>query len=64
MKSYRSYGLLRQRCLRPQPFWYAVYKCTDGIERRKSTKCTGMAAAREILRGLEAAEMLGAGARG
>ena len=42
------------------PFWYAVYRCADGIERRKSTKCTGKVAAREILRGLEAAEALGA----
>ena len=42
------------------PFWYAVYRCADGIERRKSTKCTGKVAAREILRGLEAAELLGA----
>jgi integrase len=42
------------------PFWYAVYRCADGIERRKSTKCTGKAAAREILRGLESAELLGA----
>ena len=42
------------------PFWYAVYRCADGIERRKSTKCAGKVAAREILRGLEAAELLGA----
>ena len=42
------------------PFWYAVYRGADGIERRRSTKCRGKAAAREILRGLEAAELLGA----
>jgi integrase len=42
------------------PYWYAVWRCADGIERRRSTKCVGKVAAREILRGLEAAELLGA----
>jgi hypothetical protein len=32
----------------------------DGVERRRSTKCIHEAAAREILHGLEAAELLGA----
>ena len=53
-------GYLIKDSLRRSPFWYAVYKGSDGIERRRSTKCTGKAAAREILRGLEAAELLGA----
>ena len=53
-------GYLIKDSLGRSPFWYAVYKGADGIERRRSTKCTGKAAAREILRGLEAAELLGA----
>ena len=42
------------------PYWYAVWQGADGIERRRSTKCRGKVAAREILRGLEAAELPGA----
>src|SRR6478736_499441 len=53
-------GYLVKDARRRSPFWYAVFKGADGIERRKSTKCTGKVAAREILRGLEAAELLGA----
>ncbi|MBV8967877.1 MAG: phage integrase SAM-like domain-containing protein, partial [Verrucomicrobia bacterium] len=41
------------------PYWYAVYQNADGIERRKSTKCTDKRAARLFLQGLEAAELLG-----
>jgi integrase len=42
------------------PYWYAVWRCADGVQRRRTTKCTNKIAAREILRGLEAAELLGA----
>jgi integrase len=42
------------------PYWYAIYQGADGIRRRKSTKSTNKVAAREILRDLEAAELLGA----
>jgi hypothetical protein len=52
-------GYLVKDARQRSPFWYAVYRCADGIERRKSTKCTGKVSAREILRGLEAAELLG-----
>jgi integrase/recombinase XerD len=53
-------GYLVRDARNRSPFWYAVFKGSDGIERRRSTKCANKAAAREILRGLEAAELLGA----
>jgi len=53
-------GFLVKDSLGRSPFWYAVYRTADGVERRKSTKCTSKVAAREILHGLEAAELLGA----
>ena len=55
-------GFLVKDALGRSPFWYAIYRGADGIKRRKSTKCTNKVAAREILRGLEAAELLGASA--
>ena len=57
---FHAMGYLVKDARQRSPYWYAVYKCADGIERRKSTKCTGKVAARETLRGLEAAELLGA----
>jgi integrase len=51
-------GYLVRDARNRSPFWYAVYRCADGVERRKSTKCSNKTAAREILRGLEAAELL------
>ena len=53
-------GYLVKDSKKRSPYWYAVWRCADGIERRRSTKCVGKVAAREILRGLEAAELLGA----
>ena len=52
-------GYLIQDSRKRSPFWYAVYKGSDGIQRRRTTKCVNKVAAREILRGLEAAELLG-----
>jgi hypothetical protein len=53
-------GFLIKDSLKRSPYWIAVYKNADGIQRRKSTKCTDKLRAREFLRGLEAAEFLGA----
>ena len=53
-------GYLIKDSQKRSPFWYAVFKGADGVERRRSTKCVNKVAAREILRGLEAAELLGA----
>ena len=52
-------GYLVKDSLGRSPYWYTVYQTADGIERRKSTKCTDKRAARLFLQGLEAAELLG-----
>ncbi|HEY2123356.1 MAG TPA: tyrosine-type recombinase/integrase [Chthoniobacterales bacterium] len=53
-------GFLVKDALGRSPYWIAVYKGADGRQRRKSTKAREKHVAREILRGLEAAEFLGA----
>ena len=39
-------------------YWIAVYKTAQGIQRRKSTKCTGKTAAREFLARTGSGELL------
>ena len=53
-------GFLVKDALGRSPYWIAVYKGTDGRQRRTITKAREKRVAREILRGLEAAEFLGA----
>jgi integrase len=53
-------GFLIKDALGRSPYWIAAFNTTGGRQLRKSTKCRDKQQARIVLRGLEAAELLGA----
>jgi integrase len=53
-------GCLTKDSLNRSPFWYAIFRSADGRKLKKSTRCVDKRAARLVLNGFEAGELLAA----
>jgi hypothetical protein len=51
-------GWLTKDTLDRSPYWYAVFRSADGRKLKKSTRCVDKRAARIVLQGFEAGELI------